>query len=111
VQVADNVQVNVKPFSRDTYITVQLSAEELLEGQPAQVEAGAASEVKALKALAPAAEADRPSEVQELAGLTLVLPQHIGVVKASDFTGTRVHIEFALLNSTDQLVAIRAAHR
>jgi len=39
--------------------------------------------------------------------LEVVLPLRIGVVKAYDFVGTRVDIEFALLNDTDRLDAIR----
>jgi hypothetical protein len=36
-----------------------------------------------------------------------VVPERIGIVKAWDFEGTRVQVEFAFLNDTDHLVAIR----
>jgi len=38
---------------------------------------------------------------------SLVLPRRIGVVKAWDFIGTRLQVEFTVLNDTDRLIAIR----
>lgn len=99
-KLAERMQVVVKLFSRDTHVTVQApNFQELLDR--AQL-----AELKALPSPdAPTESAgSAPAEPPELA---LVMSERIGIVKAWDFNGTRAHVEFVLLNNTDQLVAIR----
>jgi len=103
VKLADKMQVVLKPFSRDhIYVTVQ--APTLTE----VLEQGQGEEAKALPMPDLPAEAGdhRASPLSETLGLKLVLPERMGVVKAWDFEGTRLHVEFAFLNDSDRLVAI-----
>ena len=95
-KVAEKMQNVVKFFSRDVYVKVTAPpiTELLEEAEPASA-----------KAL-PSAP-DVPTEMEAAGGLSVVVPDRIGVVKAWDFTGTRVHVEFAVLNDSDRLAAIR----
>jgi hypothetical protein len=96
--VAEKMQVAIKLFPRDTtHITVEVQASSL----PQAVEA------RALPAPDVSGDGPTASAAESRASLAVVLPIRIGVVKAYDFVGTRVHVEFALLNDTDRLVAIR----
>ncbi len=80
-----------------TYVTVQVPPELLEQAEP--------SEARALPS--PDVPGEAPAPADRAAGLAVVMPQRIGIVKAWDFSGTRLHVEFALLNDTDGLVAIR----
>ncbi len=80
-----------------TYVTVQVPPELLERAEP--------SEARALPA--PDMSGEAPAHADRAAGLAVVMPQRIGIVKAWDFTGTRLHVEFALLNDTDHLIAVR----
>ncbi len=105
LKLADKMQVGLKLFSRDriTYVTVEAPP------LPDALDHSHAKDAKAL--LIPdtpaAAETSRGAPLTEIPGLKVVLPERMGVVKAWDFEGTRVHVEFAFLNDTDQLLAIR----
>jgi hypothetical protein len=100
-KVAEKMKFVFKLFSRDIVnVTVQApSLPEFLEGiQPGEIKA-------LLPPDAPTAAAAAPTP--EPPGLSLVLPGRLGIVKAWGFHGTRVHVEFTILNNTDHLVAIR----
>lgn len=98
-QLAERMQniINIKFFSRDQ-ITIEASIppELLAEGRATR---------QALPAPGPAetpqAEASHPA-------LSVVIPNAISTVIAWDLQGSRAHVEFALLNNTDQLLALRS---
>lgn len=48
-----------------------------------------------------------PPPVRDSTQPSLVLPTRIGIVKAWNFSGLRLQVEFAILNDTDRLIAIR----
>jgi hypothetical protein len=98
LQLAEKVQVQAKFFSRD-HITYVVPQELLDQARAAQG-----------KALPPADLSTEPipdPPVKDPARPSLVLPIRVGVVKAWDFTGTRLQIEFAILNDSDRLIALR----
>jgi hypothetical protein len=97
-QLGEQVQVVLKLFSRDqtTYnVTVQAPAisELLEEARPAEAQA------------LPVSESGTSGSTP--AGLALEMPNQMTVIKAWNLKGSRVHIEFAVLNDSDQLLAIR----
>ena len=99
---AEKMQVIFKPFSRDRVTNVTVQAPDLA-GLLEEVRPGAGKELPV-----PRIEADLPSAAGfELAARAVVMPDRIGIVKAWDLLGTRVHVEFVLLNDTERLVAIR----
>ena len=93
-QLAERMQINVKLFSRDQ-ITIEASvAPELLaEGR------------STAEALPEHAESSQPAESHP--ALSVVIPNSISTIRAWDLQGSRAHVEFAFLNDTDQLLAIR----
>src|SRR5205823_1371857 len=100
-KVAEQIKVQASLFQRTQItqnITVQVPPELLQQLGTADVKALPATEV-----------VTEPVESTFAGppGLALVMPPRLSIVKASEFTGTRVHVEFALLNDTDHLVAIR----
>lgn len=97
-QLAERMQnnINIKLFSRDQ-ITIEASI-------PAELLAEGRSTAQALPerghAEASQAEASHPA-------LTVVIPNAISTIIAWDLQGSRAHIEFALLNNTNELLALR----
>jgi hypothetical protein len=97
-QLAERMQntINIKLFSRDQ-ITIEASI-------PPELLAEGRSTVQALPepthAETSQAEASHPE-------LSVVIPNAIRTIIAWDLKGSRAHVEFVLLNNTDQLLAIR----
>jgi hypothetical protein len=77
--------------------------------QPELLEEARIAEAKALPAPDLQTDTVTSTPASEPPGLALVVSDRmgLGVIRAWEFNGTRVHIEFALLNNTEQLVAIR----
>jgi hypothetical protein len=105
VKLTEQMQVSAQLFPRyhiTNNVTVQVPPE-LLE------QALGSAEAKALPAADLQATSATPLPVGEPLGVAVVMPQRMGldVIKAWELKGTRVHVEFALLNNTEQLVAIR----
>jgi hypothetical protein len=97
VKLAEQMRFVTQLFPR-YHVTVQVPPQLLEEIQHAEA-----------KAALPAHDvlSDKAEDSARLSGLSVVLSQRIGVVKAWDFRGTRLHVEFAVLNGSDRLVAIR----
>ena len=83
----------------NTRVTVQVPQAVLDQALPA--------ERKTLQSPPTAIETSEPTVTRPESGPELVLPRRIGIVKAWDFSGSRVHVEFAVLNDTEHLLAIR----
>jgi hypothetical protein len=96
-QLAERMQVNVKLFSRDQ-ITIEASIppERLAQGR---------STAEALPE-ADHAESSQPAGSQ--APVSVLIANIISAIMAWDLEGSRAHLEFVLLNNTDQLLAIRS---
>jgi hypothetical protein len=97
VKLAEQMRVVMQLFPR-YQVTVQVPPELLEQIQHADAKAALPAHD------APSEKAEGPAR---LSGLSIVVPERIGVVKAWDFRGTRLHIEFAVMNDSDRLVAIR----
>lgn len=95
-QLAERMQVNVKLFSRDQ-ITIEASI-------PPELLAANRSTTEALPG-PDHAESSQPAESHP--ALSVVIPNFIRTIRAWDLQGSRAHIEFVLLNNTDELLAIR----
>lgn len=104
-KLAEQMQVVAQLFPR-YHITNNVTVE--VEVQPELLQAWA-PEVKALPAADLQSDAGSAAPPSEPPGIALVMPRRtgVGIIKAWELKGTRVHIEFALLNNTEQLVGIR----
>jgi hypothetical protein len=99
-QLAERIQLVVQLFPQTTNLTVEVPPDLLDQAQPAEAKGLPSPELEF--------EADAPPPlVDKLPGVEVVVPQKIGVVKAWDFVGTRLQIEFVILNDTDHLIAVR----
>jgi hypothetical protein len=93
-QFAEKLQINIKVGGRDTYLTQQAPT------VPDLLEEASAVEPKAL----PEVTVDSGAA----ASVVVEMPNSIAVIKAWDLLGTsRVQIEFAVLNNTDAVQAVR----
>lgn len=95
-QLAERMQINLKLFSRDK-ITIEASV-------PPELLAEGRSTTQALPELGHAA-ASPP--VESHPPVSVVVANLISAIRAWDLQGSRAHLEFVLLNDTDQLLAIR----
>jgi hypothetical protein len=100
-QFAEQINAKFSFFSREQHLHLTVQAPTMPELQ----EAVESTEAKALpEHVEPAAPTTTD---QGSPGLTLEMPNYINVIKAWDLKGSRAHVEFAILNDTDQLLAIR----
>jgi hypothetical protein len=96
-QLAERMQINVKLFSRDQ-ITIEASI-------PPELLAEGRSTAEALP------EPDHPESSQPAASqapVSVVIANIISAIRSWDLVGSRAHLEFVLLNDSDQLLAIRS---
>jgi len=99
LKLADKMQVGLKLFSRDRITQVTVSAPALTE---------VLTNIEAAKALPfPEMSTETEAKRSDSGAIRVVLPERLGLVKAWDFEGTRVQVEFAFLNDSNHLVAIR----
>jgi len=93
-QLAERLQINVKLFSRDQITSeASIPPELLAENRPTALPEPDQTE-------------SSPPAVSHSA-LSVVIPNFISTIIAWEVHGSRAHVEFALLNNTEQLLAIR----
>lgn len=100
-QFAEKIQVKFNVFSHDQHLHLTVQA-------PAMPELQEAVEATEAKALPEHIERTAPAPTEQGSpGLTLEMPNYIDVIKAWDLKGSRAHVEFAILNDSDHVLAIR----